>query len=179
MIRRLQYILIAVAVLVAVVVLFFVVNSDEADAPGQPSLSTDTDLAETEDTSTQNESQLAPNEQQRMSDAEATTLVAVEGSEGSGSASRYFSESTGFEHEVVATLPVPPEDKFYEGWIVRTGSVVSTGKLSQESGSDFSLIFTSEDDLSDHNQIVVTLETLANGLDNVPEQHILEGSFSE
>ena len=106
---------------------------------------------------------------------EKATLAAVGEYEGSGSATRSFTDDT-FSHEVVASLDDPAEGKFYEGWLVGS-SVVSTGKLTSEGGGEWSLTFTSEDDLTSHDSIFITEETEANGLDGNPEAHVLEGSF--
>ena len=82
-----------------------------------------------------------------------------------------------------ATLTDPAEDKFYEGWLVR-GKVgdenfkfISTGKLVKGDDGLWTLSFASPMDHSEFNEVVITLETLENGLDNKPETHILEGIF--
>ncbi|PID99419.1 hypothetical protein CSA80_01510 [Candidatus Saccharibacteria bacterium] len=107
---------------------------------------------------------------------ESTTLTAVGNYSGSATATR--TTSGNFVHTVTAQLGAPADGDFYEGWLVIPGSgFVSTGKLVQESGGEWSLNYTSDQDLSAYTQVVITEETGANGLDNVPEDHVLEGSF--
>ena len=107
---------------------------------------------------------------------EEATLTAVGSIKGSGGATRSFGTS-GFNHEIVASLQLPAEGKFYEGWLVGD-SVVSTGALTDEGDNEWSLVFTSDTDLRNgHDAIVVTEETLEDGLDGKPEKHVLEGSF--
>lgn len=105
---------------------------------------------------------------------EQANLVAVGSYTGNGTATR--TTEGRFIHEVVASLGDPAPGDFYEGWLVGP-SVVSTGKLAEESEGEWSLVFESNDDLSQHNTIVITEETEANGLDGIPEDHVLEGSF--
>lgn len=106
---------------------------------------------------------------------ETTTLSAVSPYTGSATATR-STDSAPFTHTVTAKLVDPAEGKFYEGWLAGP-SVVSTGKMTKEANGEWSLTFTSTDDLSKHNRVVITEETLADGLDNRPEAHVLEGSF--
>lgn len=106
-----------------------------------------------------------------------TTLSAVGGYTGSGIATRSFDGQV-FTHTVEADLDAPAEGKFYEGWLVIPSPFhfFSTGKLELSDGK-YELIYTANKDYSDHPQVVITQETLANGLDGVSETHILEGSF--
>ena len=99
---------------------------------------------------------------------------------GTGTANRTFN-GTNFVHLVIAQLDDPSEGKFYEGWLVKkepTLTFISTGKLKRGDEGDFALLFNSETDYSDYNDVVITEETESLGLDNNPETHILEGSFS-
>ena len=107
---------------------------------------------------------------------EEATLEAVEGFTGSGIATNQITTEGDTIHGVVAQLEVPAEDKFYEGWIVGP-SIISTGMLESEGGDEWSIVFTTNQDISEHDEVVVTLETLENGLDGVPEARVLEGSF--
>ncbi|PID32135.1 hypothetical protein CR970_02000 [Candidatus Saccharibacteria bacterium] len=107
---------------------------------------------------------------------ESTTLAAVGSYTGSATATRTTSGS--FVHTVTAQLGAPADGDFYEGWlVVPGGGFVSTGKLNQENGGEWSLSYTSDQDLAAYTQVVITEETGADGLDNVPEDHVLEGSF--
>ncbi len=104
-------------------------------------------------------------------------LVAVNNYNANGTASRAFGDQT-FVHELIIEADSPADGKFYEGWLVGP-SVVSTGKLVNEGGRTWSLTFVSTDMLNEHNEVVVTEETTANGLDGIPEDHILEGMFAK
>lgn len=106
---------------------------------------------------------------------ETTTLKAVGNYKGSATATRSTVDGV-FMHEVTAKLDDPAEGKFYEGWLAGP-SVVSTGKMTKEADGEWSLVFRSEKDMSKHTQVVITEETEADGLDNKPEAHFLEGSF--
>lgn len=106
---------------------------------------------------------------------ETTTLKAVGNYKGSATATRSTVDGV-FMHEVTAKLDDPAEGKFYEGWLAGP-SVVSTGKMTKEADGEWSLVFRSEKDMSKHTQVVITEETEADGLDNKPEAHVLEGSF--
>jgi hypothetical protein len=78
-----------------------------------------------------------------------------------------------FVYTVIANLEDPTPGYFYQAWIVNGKDNVSLGQLSVEKGG-WITNFTSSKDLSDHKTIWITLER-AN--DNIPEMHILEGSF--
>ena len=81
-----------------------------------------------------------------------------------------------YVHTVTANLGDPAPGDFYEGWVVGP-SVVSTGALEEEEDGVWTLVYTSTEDLSEHDRVVITEETSANGLDGIPEDHVLEGSF--
>lgn len=109
---------------------------------------------------------------------ETITLKAVGEYSGSGTATRIFSNGT-FTHTVSANIAEPASGKFIEGWLVNmslTPKFLSTGKLKKENG-EYKLTFTENKDYTKYNGIVITEETEANGLDGVPEAHVLEGSF--
>ncbi|MBD3208527.1 MAG: hypothetical protein GF370_03685 [Candidatus Nealsonbacteria bacterium] len=98
--------------------------------------------------------------------------------EGTMVATRSYDGET-FEHTVTGQIEEPPSDKFYEGWLVaNTPSLdfFSTGELEEEGGT-FQLEYITEQDVRDHNQVVITLETKESGLDGVPEDHLFEGEF--
>ena len=107
-------------------------------------------------------------------DVEKTTLTDVTGGEGQGVATREF-EGGLFAHSVLASLPDPEVGSFYEGWLVRPDpfDVVYTGKLRLVKGG-WALDYEASEDLSDHTQVVVTLERVD---DQQPEAHVLEGGF--
>ncbi len=74
---------------------------------------------------------------------------------------------------VLADLPDPEKGSYYEGWLVKGDSVISTGRMQIAKGG-YLLEFNSNTDYSDHSEVVVTKEKTA---DKNPEEHILEGSF--
>ncbi|CAN5642109.1 hypothetical protein BH23PAT2_BH23PAT2_09520 [soil metagenome] len=108
--------------------------------------------------------------------AELAMLAAVGDYSGEGEARRSFVDGK-FEHSVNAKVSDPADGKFYEGWLVKGTQFISTGKLAKADGINYSLSFTSSNGMSDYNKVVITEETEANGLDNKPEAHVLEGSF--
>lgn len=111
-------------------------------------------------------------------EVDVTSLEAVNNYDGSGKATRIF-ENGKFTHTVTANLDDPAEGKFYEGWLVTQTPELdffSTGELTK-SEDDYTLEYTADENLSQYNEVVVTEETEADGLDGVPEDHVLEGSF--
>ena len=53
----------------------------------------------------------------------------------------------------------------------------STGSL-RIIGNVYELDYSSNENRSRYYQVVITKETMANGLDGIPEEHVLEGDFS-
>lgn len=106
--------------------------------------------------------------------ADRANLGDVSGGDGTGVATESYEEGR-FTHSMIAALPDPEAGMFYEGWLVREDpfDLVYTGKFEMAKGG-WMLDYTSEVDLSDHNQVVVTLEAVD---DQKPEKHILEGKF--
>ncbi len=105
-------------------------------------------------------------------------LTAVNDYEASGKATLSLLENGPDTHTVEATIQQPAEGKFYEGWLVGNGGFISTGKLDGGLNDYWSLEFESVDkDLAGYSQVVITEETEADGLDNKPETHVLEGNF--
>ena len=113
---------------------------------------------------------------QEAKPAESAMLAAVGEYSGEGEAKRSFVDGK-FEHSVNAKVSDPAKGKFYEGWLVKGSQFISTGKLAKADGGSYSLSFTSSKDMFDYSKVVITEETEANGLDNNPEAHVLEGSF--
>ena len=109
---------------------------------------------------------------------EQIVLTPVGNYQGIGNASRVY-EGGHFLHMASANIEDPPEGKFYEGWLVKQDpelAFISTGKMIKN-GNSYYLEFTAESDIRDYNEVVITEETEANGLDGNPEIHVLEGSF--
>jgi hypothetical protein len=115
-------------------------------------------------------------------DRQTTALAAVGSFTGSGTASRELSDGR-FEHKVEAILDDPSSGKFYEGWLVRGEQgdadfdFISTGRLEKDSNDRWRLSYKSSINYFDYNGVVITEETIADGLDGQPEEHVLEGSF--
>jgi hypothetical protein len=109
--------------------------------------------------------------------AEIAKLAAVGGYSGDGIATREW-DGLAFIHTVTAKLSDPEDNKFYEGWLVipEAGRFISTGRL-EKSGGGYALTYTDETDRSGYYRVVITEETLANGFDDIPEAHVLEGKF--
>ena len=113
---------------------------------------------------------------------EKISLRAVGGYEGMGEATRKFDQGV-FSHTVLASLDAPAVGKFYEGWLVMPSqngvepAFFSTGELTVESPGVYMLWFDDVRNYPEHMDVVVTEETKLNGLDGVPETHVLEGSF--
>jgi rhodanese-related sulfurtransferase len=102
-------------------------------------------------------------------------LIAVGDYQGSALATRSFLEDK-FEHRVIADIIDPPSGKFYEGWLVDGNNFFSTGAMKKENGK-YILIYSSNEDSRTYKEVVITEETLSDGLDNKPETHVLEGKF--
>ena len=107
---------------------------------------------------------------------DVTDLDSVRDTNENGVAERSYEDGV-FTFEVVANLNPPAEGKFYEGWVVGDGRVISTGELKLNNSGAYTQIFEVEEDLTAQKLVVITEETLANGLDNKPEAHVIEGSF--
>jgi len=110
---------------------------------------------------------------------ETITLKSVGNYTGSGTATRIFANGT-FIHTVNANIGDPVSGKSYEGWLVNMSlspPFFSTGKLEKE-GNSYKLNFTSNTNYSKYKNVIITEETKTNGLDGVPEAHVLEGEFS-
>lgn len=100
------------------------------------------------------------------------------GGTASGTASAGFANGQYRLEAVFENLPEPQGTDFYEGWVVRRGgefSVISTGPLTQEDGTTYSNVFTSAEDLLDHDFYVLTLEP--DDGDPAPADHIVEGEM--
>ncbi|MDX1765468.1 MAG: hypothetical protein R3313_00790 [Candidatus Saccharimonadales bacterium] len=156
-------------IIVAGGVTFWQLNSDDAENT-EANVATQTET--TVEQETNNETSTPVDEAPTA--LETAALKAVGSYTGSGTATRTIEGA--YVHEVIAELGNPSPGDFYEGWLVGP-SVVSIGKLTTKGFGQWRLFFTTEKDLSQHDRIVITEETLANGLDGIPEDHVLEGSF--
>lgn len=159
-----------VAVLIAAGLYLFVFRNEETDDSNASTTQSSTETANNQTEASQ------PADEAPLPATEEIILVAVEGNTGSGTATRTIDGK--YVHNITAELADPATGKFYEGWIVVDSSdFISTGELVKESEGQWSLTYTSDSDLSNYKDVVITEETSANGLDNKPEDHILEGSF--
>ena len=135
---------------------------------------------QTQDLNSENEpnKQVYVSEEMPDENLQQIILTPVDEFEGIGNATRSFNDGT-FVHMVSASIEDPPEGKFYEGWLVTNSPELdffSTGKMVKENNS-YLLLYESSSDLTEYNEVVITQETESNGLDGIPELHILEGSF--
>lgn len=113
-----------------------------------------------------------------MTGVETIQLKTVGNYTGKGTATRMFKNAK-FTHTVTTTLGNPATEKFYEGWLVnmsKTPPFFSTGKLENIDGT-YELKYEANVDYSDYTMVVITEESEENGLDGVPEAHVLEGLF--
>jgi hypothetical protein len=123
----------------------------------------------------------APQEGQKIeiggTDIESAELTAVGGFEGVGVAARTW-DGTTFAHSINADIDAPAPGTFYEGWLVMPDpfELISTGKL-EPNAVGYGLSYTVDRDMRGYTDVVVTQEKEANGLDGIPETHVLEGSF--
>jgi hypothetical protein len=108
-------------------------------------------------------------------EVERTELEAIAPYTGSGNATRIFNDE-GFVHAVTADIGDPAEGKFYEGWLVNGTEFFSTGELVKKD-SYYYVEYIDPIDQSAFSDVVITEETRANGFDNIPEAHVLEGTF--
>jgi len=129
-------------------------------------------------TSTLTQDTTEPKEVAVITDKATATLIAQAGYTGSGEATRGITNGT-FMHEVTVTLDAPADGTFYEGWLVDSQGFMSTGKMTKEGEGQYSLSYSNADVklVKSHDKVVVTEETEANGLDNKPEAHVVEGTF--
>jgi len=160
-------IIVGVLVIALIVGVFFYVRSNSDDGASN-------DSAATEPQAEQQPEQ-AEEEETNEGNFEEINLEAINGQTGEGVAIRSVGDPT-YTHELYAQTTDPADGKFYEGWLVGD-SVISTGKLEKDAEGVWRLTYTSNDDLSTYDEVVITEETEANGLDGVPERHIFEGKF--
>lgn len=116
---------------------------------------------------------------EKIPEQEEVSLDAVDARGGTATATRIFSGGQ-MTHTVHATVGDPQEGKFYEGWLVQKPPLkfYSTGKMAEREEGVYELTYIRPDDAeARYNEVVITEETLADGLDNKPEAHIFEGSF--
>ena len=111
------------------------------------------------------------------SKASIANLTAVADVEGQGTAIRGLLEDGAFEFSAGVELPDPVKENFYEAWLVKDSTEISAGALEKFQNT-WVVNFQSDTDYFDYNQVVITRETTANGLDNVAETPLLEGTFS-
>lgn len=103
---------------------------------------------------------------------EKATLKDVRGSgDSSGSATRAFGGGV-YSLSVQATLP-DPKNTYYQVWLVGSGGTVPVDFMTG-SKTSWSLNLRDSDKFSKYNSVLITLERTK---DDIPEEHVLEGSF--
>jgi len=105
------------------------------------------------------------------------TLVAnlVDVSGGNSTGKGYVRRVDGkLTHSVVANLPDPVGNNFYEGWLVQQTPLkfFSTGNMVLGNDGSYILEYETAQEYASYNFVVITLETKK---DTTPEKHILEG----
>jgi cytochrome b involved in lipid metabolism len=129
-----------------------------------------------EETKQEEEKDITVLEMLRVSSAtQITELVAVDGSNSSGTA--YILRKDGkVYHAVVASMPDPGEGNSYEGWLVQPSPLrfFSTGVMEKNEEDLWILEYTGDKEYSTYIRAVITEET---SVDLIPEKHIIEGDF--
>jgi len=163
-------VLLLIVVLVIVVlgiILWFVFSAKPATAPNQ--VSTQANVNNQTPASTP------------LPKPEEISLLAIAPYSGTATSTRLFNAEV-FTNTISANTTDPAPGKFYEGWLVdKSGPkpiFFSTGKLVKE-GQIYKLNYTSNKNPVGYNQVVITEETTANGLDGKPEAHVFEGTFPQ
>jgi hypothetical protein len=160
--------LVLVLICTLAMIVFLISQTTEVITPLTDNQTASEDMALDQELDAEIESALEANE--------LATLSSVRNIESEyGVATRSYANGL-FEHTVILSISDPPSGTFYEGWLAE-GKIVSTGKFIKEEADTYTLVFTSTEDLSDLSNVIITQESLANGLDGKPELHILEGSF--
>lgn len=106
------------------------------------------------------------------------TIVAnlVDVSGGNGTGKGYIKRQAGtLTHSVVANLPDPTGNSFYEGWLVQQKPLkfISTGNMVLGSDGSYILEYETDQEYQSYNFVVITEETKK---DTTPEKHVLEGT---
>jgi len=111
-------------------------------------------------------------------ESDGLTLVAnlVDVSGGNSTGKGYITRQGGkLTHSVVANLPDPTGNNFYEGWLVQQKPLkfISSGNMVLGNDGSYILEYNSDQEFASYNFVVITLETVK---DTTPEKHILEGT---
>lgn len=109
------------------------------------------------------------------SNTQQALLVAVDGSDSAGIGLRLAKEGKLY-HSVIAQMPDPAENNFYEGWLVQITPLqfISTGDLVKDVEGQWVLEFSANQEYPSYTRVVITEETVK---DATPETHIIEGDF--
>lgn len=107
---------------------------------------------------------------------EYTDLTDTTDKGGKGVATRIY-EKGQFALEVTSELSLPKDDSFYECWLVNDDPMgyVSAGKLIKETDGKYHLKFIVNNDYTNYDKIVVTLE--ADDENPYPAATVLQGKF--
>jgi len=105
-------------------------------------------------------------------------LLAVDGSDSSGTAYRLIDEDKSLQHAVVASMPDLPAGVSYEGWLVQPSPLkfFSTGVMEKNENGMWILEYNGDKmgAFPTYLTVVITKETK---VDAIPEKHIIEASF--
>jgi hypothetical protein len=106
---------------------------------------------------------------------EQTSLTAVEGYAGMGTAIRAFEDGKFYLKLQASGLSMLEKGYFYEGWLSKDGEVLSTGRMEVSADGSGVLYYTASQDRTAYHKVVITLEPEDGN--PAPDTHILEGEF--
>jgi len=170
---RAGWTLLVVALLSILAVMSYLISQVYNEAPPIDNPSSESQIATAEELAADPE--LEAEIEEALEAKMLATLLSVTDSEDYGVATREYVDGV-FTYEVILSIEDPPLGFFYEGWLAG-GRVISTGALEKEEENTYTSTFTSEEDLTNLTDVIITQETSADGLDNKPELHLLEGQF--
>lgn len=137
-------------------------------------------LEPSEQIATQLPSPMSETEKQAIDDAfaktgaEMTLLKDVSGGQAVGTAWRQYDGSRYYHKVEVNNLPATEKGFYYEGWLVGEAGFFSTGRVAVTAGRG-TLYYASVEDKTAFSGVVITVEPEDGS--EVPDKHILEGSF--
>lgn len=103
-------------------------------------------------------------------------LTGVNDYSANGVAQAHLFEDGYYLHTANVNIAPAEDGFFYEGWIVKGPSVISTGHLSNYFGDvRHALRFESEIDYSGHDKVIITLEP--DDGNPAPAEHVAEGTL--
>ena len=103
-------------------------------------------------------------------------MTGVEDVSANGVAQAHRFEDGRYLHTVNLNIEPAPDGYFYEGWIIKGPSVISTGHLTNNFGDvRHNLRFEADEDYTGHLNVVITLEP--DDGNPAPADHVAEGKL--